>query len=231
MPRPEHLPDGLGDFVFYNGISVRADPDFHYDMDRVIRALVEKHGVRRHPWRGRILFLGAVMVVFAAVLLRGHIPGWSPWTQPGTSGSPAPQAPLKASEMPAGAGYAAAARATTAIEFTDVPPYGSFRDLRGRVLGVTPADYRVVVYIFLDTCAHGWWGPKPYFAEPPIRISSDGSWSVDITTGGCDQEATKVVAYLVHAGYEPPPLEAAASLPSELDAHAVAKREVTRVRP
>jgi len=43
------------------------------------------------------------------------------------------------------------------IEFTYVPPYGSFEDLSGKVTGVKPADYRVAVYIYVE----GWWN-KPY---------------------------------------------------------------------
>ncbi len=54
------------------------------------------------------------------------------------------------------------------IEFTYVPQYGSFENLRGQVWHVRPANYTV-----------------------------DGSWTCDITTGGNDPEATAIAAYLV----------------------------------
>ena len=46
------------------------------------------------------------------------------------------------------------------IEFTNVPQYGSFDDLQGRVTNVTPADYKVAVYIYVS----GWW-TKPTFRD------------------------------------------------------------------
>ncbi len=39
MPRAERLPPGLRKLAYRNGIPVRADPDFHRDMDRLISAL------------------------------------------------------------------------------------------------------------------------------------------------------------------------------------------------
>ncbi|MEP7287584.1 MAG: protein kinase [Chloroflexota bacterium] len=39
MPRKEHLPSNLRELVYCNGASVRADPDFHNDMDRLIKSL------------------------------------------------------------------------------------------------------------------------------------------------------------------------------------------------
>jgi TIR domain len=39
FPRPEDLPATLQSLVYRNGIPVRADPDFHQDMDRLIRGI------------------------------------------------------------------------------------------------------------------------------------------------------------------------------------------------
>ena len=39
MPEEENLPAGLKKLIYRNGISIRPDPDFHRDMDRLISAL------------------------------------------------------------------------------------------------------------------------------------------------------------------------------------------------
>ncbi len=39
MPGREALPPSLGELVYCNGANVRSDPDFHTDMERLIRAL------------------------------------------------------------------------------------------------------------------------------------------------------------------------------------------------
>ena len=35
MPSAEELPESLKDFAFRNAVKIRADPDFHGDMDRL----------------------------------------------------------------------------------------------------------------------------------------------------------------------------------------------------
>ncbi|MBP9903456.1 MAG: hypothetical protein KBH45_18505, partial [Verrucomicrobia bacterium] len=40
-------------------------------------------------------------------------------------------------------------RAAASIEFTSVPPYGSFNNLQGRVHGITPATNRIAVFIYI----------------------------------------------------------------------------------
>lgn len=42
MPRPEDLPESLKEFAFRNGVAIRPDPDFHRDMDRLIKALEQR---------------------------------------------------------------------------------------------------------------------------------------------------------------------------------------------
>ena len=110
------------------------------------------------------------------------------------------------------------------IEFTYVPPYGSFENLQGQVRCVEPAEYKVAVYIFVVS---GWW-TKPYWASPLTTIRSGGSWTCDIATGGYDELATKIIAFLVPNGYGPPLMSGGQTLPSELYENAVAYVEVER---
>jgi hypothetical protein len=39
MPAAHELPQALAGLVYYNGVMVRPDPDFHHDMDRLSRAI------------------------------------------------------------------------------------------------------------------------------------------------------------------------------------------------
>lgn len=110
------------------------------------------------------------------------------------------------------------------IEFTFVPPYGSSLDLKGKVSHVVPAAYHVAVYIRVGA---GWW-TKPYWSRPATPISADGTWSCDITTGGFDQRATEIVAFLIPATYSPPLASGQATLPAGIEAAAVARIAVTR---
>jgi len=110
------------------------------------------------------------------------------------------------------------------LVFVHVPPYGSSYDLSGVVRGLSnPSDYRVAVYIRV---AGGWW-TKPTFANPTVAIKSDGTWTVDVTTGGSDTKASEIVAFVVPAGYAPPSAAGSSRLPS-IDA-AVAFAQVDRI--
>ncbi|HSB68745.1 MAG TPA: glycosyl hydrolase family 17 protein [Candidatus Methylomirabilis sp.] len=110
------------------------------------------------------------------------------------------------------------------ISFTRVPPYGGSENLGGEVRHVRPADHRVAVYIKVG----GRWWTKPTFAEPLTRIRPDGTWMCDITTGGIDEQATMIAAYLVPVGYSPPTMAGGVTLPAELAGRALAKVEITR---
>ena len=85
------------------------------------------------------------------------------------------------------------------IEFTHVPPRCSTDPLQGRVMHVNPVDFGVVVYIFIPygpQGAGGWW-IKPTCINPLRTISVEGTWSCNITTGGIDETATGIAAFLV----------------------------------
>lgn len=87
------------------------------------------------------------------------------------------------------------------IEFTKVPPLGSLDKLEGRVSHVASSEYQVVVYIYVEGA--GWW-IKPYFDEPTTPIRCDGTWTTDIVTGGSDEMAKIIAAYLIPKTYAPP---------------------------
>jgi hypothetical protein len=114
-----------------------------------------------------------------------------------------------------------------AVAFTEVPPYGSFSNLKGQVSGVEFDQHNVAVVIRVRG---GWW-TKPYWATPTTPISADGSFETDVTTGGVDQEATDIVAYLVPTGFNPPLMSGQLTLPASLDEAAVAKIQVSRNLP
>lgn len=66
----------------------------------------------------------------------------------------------------------------------------------GKVTGINKSDYkkyRVLVYIKVNNT---WWS-KPYCNAQLTKISRTGRWKCDITTGGEDEKATNIIAYLV----------------------------------
>ena len=113
---------------------------------------------------------------------------------------------------------------TAAIEFTSVPPIGSFDNLRGQVWHVAPGNHGVAAYIKVSG---GWW-TKPYFSTPVTEINCDGIWTCDITTGGTDQLATDIAAFLIPLTYSPPLAVSLPSLPAELYTNSLANIEVNR---
>ena len=90
--------------------------------------------------------------------------------------------------------------AQPSISLTDVCPYGKADcTVSGKVSGVNYADYCVAVYIQVDEV---WW-TKPTYASPTCPIAPDGTFTCDITTGGCDRYATAVKAFLMPKGKTP----------------------------
>ena len=116
---------------------------------------------------------------------------------------------------------------TPTITFTSVPPFGSLdnRILRGRVDCVIPANFKVAVYIYVS----GWW-TKPTFANPLTNIMNDGTWSTNIVTGGIDELATRIAAFLLPVGINPPLMGGNQPLPQELFDSSVAYRIIDRYR-
>lgn len=100
------------------------------------------------------------------------------------------------------------------IEIIHVSPYGyTYGVVLGQVSGVTPSDYYVWVYIYVPP--YGWW-TKPSYVAPRTTIESGGSWMCDITTGGTDQYAVKIAAFLAPDGDILPKIGGAQCLPSSL---------------
>jgi hypothetical protein len=110
------------------------------------------------------------------------------------------------------------------LELTSVPAYGSFLDLKGVARHVDPELARVAVYIKV----HGGWWTKPYWDSPTSALSADGSFSVSITTGGQDEQATEIATFLVPSESYPPGLRGEPALPLELFEQAMAHASVTR---
>ena len=106
------------------------------------------------------------------------------------------------------------------------PPMGSLDDLEGIALHVDPYEYQVVVYIYVPG-ANGWW-VKPSFDYPYTEIDDYGNWSTYIFTGGIDDEATKIAAFLIPYDYDPPAAAGWSSLPQALYNASVSEVEITR---
>jgi hypothetical protein len=118
--------------------------------------------------------------------------------------------------------------ALPSIEITNLPPYGSFQDLGGRVLHADPQACRVAVFIYVPV--YGWYS-KPTCAQPLTPIQPDGSWSADITTGGTDETATRVAALLVGTNYSEACVTGLPFLPTNIYSQALASAVVTRPHP
>lgn len=113
------------------------------------------------------------------------------------------------------------------LEFTSVPPIGSDGFLVGRVKGVEPTEYRVAVYIFVPGVSpEGWWN-KAYFDKPLTEPECTSNFNCDITTGGHDDEATKIRAYLVSKYYNPP-LVSGSIIPESILQNTLSWIEVSR---
>lgn len=147
-------------------------------------------------WDENGIMKGGMEAVFTGVTVTGE---WATQSIPGGPGTPE-------------------------IRFTFVPAVGSHEDLRGQVLHVAPAEYRVLVYIRV----RGRWWTKPTFAQPFTSIASSGTWVTDITTGGVDPEATEVAAFLVPATATAPLASGLSAIPPGAAGLAVASVTQTR---
>ncbi len=99
------------------------------------------------------------------------------------------------------------------IQYTFLPEWGNTSLLQGKVQNTT-INYRgVAVYIFAEE-AGGWW-TKPFASNPVTPIQADSTFTANIVTGGVDQFATKVIAFLIPLSFNPPILSGG-DLPGEL---------------
>ena len=113
---------------------------------------------------------------------------------------------------------------TPQLGFTYVPGYGTDDKLEGQASHVSTAGYAVAIYIQVSG---GWW-TKPTFAQPVTALQPDGTWTASIVTGGSDQLATQIAAFLIPTSYSPPALSGSPTLPAELYSNSVANVQVSR---
>ena len=101
----------------------------------------------------------------------------------------------------------------------EIEPMGDMGD--GNLYGTTSAlgtvNHRVAVFIMVD----GRWYTKPSFAEPVVKIASDGTWFADVTTGPGDERAQRCAAFVIPAEYEPATVNGMVDLPGALKRQAV----------
>lgn len=98
------------------------------------------------------------------------------------------------------------------IEFTLVPDYGALDRLHGRICVPASVSYDDLVLAVYIKVQDSWW-TKPYWAYPLTTIQQDCTWQCEIVTGGYDEFATEIAAYLLPAGIDPPSCGACDELP------------------
>lgn len=102
----------------------------------------------------------------------------------------------------------------TDIIITHVPKYNSFGYVEGKIIGnVNLKESRIACYLYSEE--RGGYFNKPYWATPTVRISSNSTFRVNVTTGGTDEKATAYVLFLVPATCKPPILRGG-EIPEEL---------------
>ncbi len=110
------------------------------------------------------------------------------------------------------------------IKFDYIPAIGSSSDLKGRVNYINPCDYRLATYIKVGS---KWW-TKPTFANKTVAIDCNGNWTVDVTTGGQDINATDICVFVFSREYNPPSCSGCFSLPEAIYQNALSSKCVTR---
>ncbi|HPB33070.1 MAG TPA: hypothetical protein PLB62_16595, partial [Candidatus Sumerlaeota bacterium] len=109
------------------------------------------------------------------------------------------------------------------IQITHIPSYGTYDDVRGVLTCAgSPHEYKIAVYIWVPEL---WW-TKPSYDNPCLTPAADGSWSCDITSGGCDPYAFRIAAFLLPGDALCPVARGTADLPSELETLALASHVV-----
>lgn len=110
------------------------------------------------------------------------------------------------------------------IDVTRLPEWGTGGPLEGCVEGTPPGDVAIAVFIRVD---EQWW-MKPTQAQPLTPVADDGSFSVNIVTGGVDRLATEVAVLLVPVDAVIPDVLGEAELPTALLDLALARVDLDR---
>jgi hypothetical protein len=84
----------------------------------------------------------------------------------------------------------------------------------GTVAGVNHSTHEVAAYLHIE--GGGWW-TKPNFSLPTVPINPDGSFSVNIGTGGLDELASMYAVSVVPAGTTPPQMQSSNTLDLGVD--------------
>lgn len=91
------------------------------------------------------------------------------------------------------------ARGEPGIRITHLPTMGQCGTALGTTSDVEPADYYAAVLIYIP--GSGWWS-KPFCDPRVVSVQPNGEWSAKICTGGIDNTAAIVEAYLIpRSGY------------------------------
>lgn len=93
------------------------------------------------------------------------------------------------------------AAAAPGITITGTPPYNSQGNISGSVAGVPFSSYQVAGYILVPGVG---WYTKPTAQTPAVPINPDGTFTLNVTTGGLDSIATIFCASLVPTNDTPP---------------------------
>ncbi len=114
-----------------------------------------------------------------------------------------------------------------AVIFSQVPAYGSSDLLKGNVTGVDhPENYKLAIFVNYN----GWYN-VPSSDVRLTNVSSDGSWTCDISRGGIGTKATEINAFLVPVGFVPTRVSGRYGLPADLKGNATAVNGVIRKVP
>lgn len=111
------------------------------------------------------------------------------------------------------------ARATPSIAITGTPPYNSSGSITGIVTGVPFSAYQVAGYILVPGVG---WYTKPYSAAPAVALNPDGTFTLNVTTGGLDPIATIFCASLIPTNDTPPPAAGSGRVPADTNSAAMA---------
>ena len=81
------------------------------------------------------------------------------------------------------------------------PTYGTTENLTGHITGVSdPTQYRIIPYIEVESL---FW-PKPTLDTPYCPVAANGTFTCDVTTGGNDIYADRIVLFLVKNDFTTP---------------------------